>query len=211
MRTLTYPSLAAAIFLTPALANAQLPSLGFTIQHVFDAGPGVERSCLERGHSTGLGGRLSVGVLARFALDFTARAYVLESAAMCIDGFPPPDGTYTQDDRIALLAASFLTTDFRIRASLGPTGRAPGLALGVGNAWHASHDLPYVLLGVSVPITTGHHVRVVLETEYLILRVTSDRYRRTWQNFQLVSEESLGQYHQWSRALAFGAGVEIPF
>ena len=212
MRTFTYPLLAAAIFLSPPATAAQRPSLGLTIQHVFDAGPGVERSCLERGHTTGLGGRLSIGLLARFlSLDFTTRAYVLESAATCIDGFPPSDGTYVEDDRVALLAASFVTTDLRLRGSLGPQGQAPGLALGVGNAWHSSHDLPYMLAGVSVPIATGHKTRVVIEAEYLMLRVTSDRYRRTWQNAQLVAVESLGRIHHWSRALTFGAGVEVSF
>jgi hypothetical protein len=212
VRTLSFSSLATAILLSPAVATAQRPALGFTIQHVFDAGPGVERSCLESGHSTGVGGRLSVGVLARFvSVAFTTRAYVLESAATCVDGFPPPDGTYVEDDRIALLAAPFLTTDFRLRVRSGSKEGAPGLALGVGNAWHSSHDLPYVLVGASVPIATSHQVRAVIEAEYLMLRVTSDRYRTTWQNAQVVAIESLGQIHHWSRALTLGAGIEVSF
>ena len=205
-------SFSVAVFLlAPAIAAAQVSSLDLALEHVIRGGTGVERSCLEPGHSTAIGARLAHGISRRLAVAVATRAFIFESASTCVDGFPPPDGTYIQDDRVALLAATFLTSDIRLRVSLGASIGGSGLEVGFGNAWRSGHDLPYVLLGASVPIPTGQKVRLVIEAEYLVLRVTSDRYRRTWQNFQLVAEDSLGQIHEWSDALAVGVGVRVAF
>lgn len=195
--------------LAPTIGAAQVTSLDLTLQHVFHGGPGVERSCLETGHSSAVGARLGYDISRRLSVEVAGRAYLFETPATCVDGFPPPDGTYIQDDRVPLLAASFLTSDLRLRVNLGPPGRGPGLEAGLGNAWRSSHDLPYLLVGTTLPIPTGRKVRLVIEAEYLQLRVTSDRVRRTWQNFQLVAVDSLGQVHQWSHALVLGAGFRF--
>lgn len=202
-------TLAAALILGPGVAAGQRLSIGPTIQHVFDGGAGVERSCLESGHSTGVGGRASYTIASRLTLEFTTRAYFLEAHSTCVDGFPPGDGTYVQDDHINLLAASFLTTDVRLRARFGSQKGGIGFALGLGNAWRSSHDLPYALLGTSIHAATGHRVGLVFEAEYLILRVTYDRHRRTYQNGSVVADEFLGRMHQGSHALTVGAGLEV--
>lgn len=195
--------------LLPALAWGQQVTLGLTLTQILSSGTGVARNCLQPEYGTGLGGRLSVPVLTRrTTLQVAGGGYWLDRGSECVDGFPPPDGTYVQEDRVNLLSRSFITTDVRLATRLG---EAPvSVALGGGNAWHAGHDLPYLVFAAGFSILDRPDVHLGLEGEYQWLRVTSDQVRRTYLNFELVAEEPLGRVHQWSHALAIGVNLEVP-
>jgi hypothetical protein len=108
---------------------------------------------------------------------------------------------------VNLLSRSFITTDVRVAYHLG----APvNIAVGAGNAWHESHDLPYFLFAAEVSLFDRPTVHVGLAGEYQWLRVSSDEFRRTYQDFELVAEEPLGRVHEWSHALVVGLNVDIP-
>jgi hypothetical protein len=83
-------------------------------------------------------------------------------------------------------------------------------AVGGGNAWHEGHDLPYLVLAAGISILDRPDVRLGLESEYQWLRVTSDQFRRTYQDFELVAEEPLGRVHEWSHAFIIGITLGIP-
>jgi hypothetical protein len=195
--------------LLPILGWGQQPTFGATLTQIASSGPGVARNCLQPEYGTGVGARLSVPVLTRWTtVQVAGRGYWVNRGSECVDGFPPPDGTYVQDDRVNLLSRSFITTDVRLAAQLG---QAPvNLAVGGGNAWHESHDLPYLVFAAELSVLDRPNVQLGLGGEYQLLRVTSDRFRRTYQDFQLVAEESLGRFHEWSHALILGITVNVP-
>jgi hypothetical protein len=195
--------------LIPALAWGQQATLGPTLTQIVSSGDGVARNCLQPQYGTGLGARLSVPVLTEWTtLQVAGRGYWLNRGSECVDGFPPPDGTYVQEDRVNLLSRSFITTDVRLAARLG---EAPvNLALGGGNAWHEGHDLPYLVFAGEFSILDRSRIQLGLEGEYQLLRVSSDLFRRTYQNFELVAEEPLGRIHEWSHAFIIGITLGIP-
>jgi hypothetical protein len=195
--------------LLPALAWGQQATLGPTLTQIVSSGPGVARDCLQPEYGTGLGARLSVPVLTRWTtLQVAGRGYFLNRGSECVDGFPPPDGTYVEKDRVNLLSRSFITTDVRLATQFG---EAPvSFALGGGNAWHEGHDLPYLVLVAGLSILDRPDVRLGLEGEYQWLRVTSDQVRRTYRDFALVAEEPLGRVHEWSHAFTIGITLGIP-
>jgi hypothetical protein len=195
--------------LLPTFAWGQRPTFGPILTQILSSGAGVARDCVQREYGTGLGGRFSVPVLTRLtAVQVAARAYGISRRSECVDGFPPPDGTYIQDDRINLLSRSFVTTD--VRLATGSDEIPVTLAAGGGNAWHEGHNLPYVVLAAGLTLLDRPDVQLGLESELQWLRVTSDRFRRTYQNFTLVAEEPLGRVHQWSHAFSLGITVDIP-
>jgi hypothetical protein len=185
--------------------------LGPTLSTVVEAGEGVERTCLQTGYSTGVGLRLSGPVFHNkpMLLQVTGRGHWLQQASSCVDGFPPFQGTFTEDDRINLLTRPFVTTDVRLAWSFAQN--VASLAVGAGNAWHEGHDLPYLVIATGVQGTNHAKVQFGVSAEFQLLRVTSDRFRRTYQNGQLVSEQSLGRVHTVSHALILGAHVHVPF
>jgi hypothetical protein len=197
-------ALALVAALVPGLAWGQEPTLGPTITGIVGSGEGVARTCLESNYPIGTGLTLAIPVFSRLTtVQVAGRGYWLSQGSDCVDGFPPPDGTYVQEDRINLLSRSFVTTD--VRLAVRPGEQIPmSLALGGGAAWHEGYDLPYVVLGTGFTAVDQPYLRLQLGVEYQWLRVTGDRFRRTFQNFQLVSEESLGRVHRWSHAVVFG-------
>jgi hypothetical protein len=50
-------------------------------------------------------------------------------------------------------------------------------------------------------------LEIAAGAEYQHLRVTSDRTRRTYRDFQLVERESLGKVREWSPAFLIGASI----
>jgi hypothetical protein len=195
--------------LLPALGWGQQATLGPTLTQIISSGTGVARSCLQPEYGTGLGVRFAMPVLTRWTtLQVAGRGYWLNRGSECVDGFPPPDGTYVQEDRVNLLSRSFVTTDVRLATRLG---EAPvSFAVGGGNAWHAGHNLPYLVFAAGFSILDRPDVQLSLEGEYQWLRVTSDQVRRTYLNSELVAEETLGRVHEWSHALAIGINLEVP-
>ena len=197
-------SLSLAAALVPAVVSAQRPTLGPGLTWIVDAGEGVGRTCLQQGYNKGMGLTLLVPVFSRFtSVQVSGRGYWLSQSSSCADGFPAPDGTYLQEDRVNLLSQNFVSTDLRVAVQLGD--QIPvSLALGGGGAWHQGHDLPYIVAGTTVTVADNQYLRVELGAEYQWLRVTSDQFLRTFQNFELTQEEFLGQVHRWSHAVIFG-------
>jgi hypothetical protein len=193
----------------PALGWGQQASLGPTLTQIISSGDGVARACGQPEYSTGLGVRLVMPVITKWTtLQLAGRGYFINRGSECVDGLPPPDGTYVQDDRVNLLSRSFFTTDMRLATRLG---EAPvSLAVGGGNAWHEGHNLPYLVFAAGFSILDRPNVHLGVEGEYHWLRVSSDRFRRTYQDFELVAEEPLGRVHAWSHALIIGINLEIP-
>jgi hypothetical protein len=192
-------------------ARAQSPSVAFGLNHVVSSGEGISRSCLEPGYSTGLDARYVQPALTKLtSIELTARAYVFAASSTCVDGFPPPDGTYVQADRLSLLAGSFVATDLRFRLRLSHSPRASALAFGIGNTWRSSDNLPYVVAEAQVPFVARRRIRVSAEGELLVVQVAAHRYRRTYQNLQLVASESLGPSYDWRGAFSLGLVMEVP-
>jgi hypothetical protein len=195
--------------LLPAWGWGQQATLGPTLTQILSSGEGVARNCLQPEYGTGLGARLSLPVLTSWtAVQLAGRGYWLNRGSECVDGFPPPDGTYIQEDRINLLSRSFITTDIRLAGRLAEVPVT--FAVGGGNAWHEGYDLPYLVLAAGISILDRPDVRLGLESEYQWLRVTSDQFRRTYQDFELVVEEPLGRVHEWSHAFIIGITLGIP-
>jgi hypothetical protein len=197
-------ALALVAVLVPGVAWGQKPTLGPTITGIVGSGEGVARTCLEANYPIGTGLALAIPAFSkRTTVQVAWRNYWLAQRSDCVDGFPPPDGTYVQEDRVNLLSHSFVTTE--VRLAVPPGEQIPmTLALGGGAAWHEGYDLPYVVLGTAFTAVDQSYLRLQLGVEYQWLRVTGDRFRRTFQNSQLVSEESLGRFHRWGHAVVFG-------
>ena len=195
--------------LVPALAWGQQTSGGFSLTRIVDGGEGVARNCLQQGYFTGAGLRLAVPVITKgMTAQIAGRGYWVSQGSECVDGFPPPDGTYVQEDRVNLLSQSFVTTDVRLALRLGESPAS--LAAGVGGAWHEGTDLPYVVFAAGFSVLERPDVRLGLEGEFQMLRVSGDRFRRTYQDFELVAEEALGRVHQWSHGVIIGVHLDLP-
>jgi hypothetical protein len=195
--------------LLPAVGWGQQATLGFTLTQILTSGEGVARDCVQPEYGTGLGARLSLPMLTSWTnLEVAGRAYWINRGYQCDAGFPPPDGTYIEEDRVNLLSRSFITTDMRLATR--PSEIPVNIAVGGGNAWHEGHNLPYLMLAAGIFILDRPDVRLGLATEYQWLRVTSDQFRRTYQDFDLVAEEPLGHVHEWSHAFILGITLDIP-
>jgi hypothetical protein len=194
--------------LVPSPTTGQQRSIGPTLSRIISSGERVARDCLQRGYSTGLGIRIATPILTmRTTLEVAGRGYWLAQWPTCVDGFPPPDGVYVEEDGVNLLSRPFVTTDVRLGIQLG---KAPAVMLGAGNAWHQGHDLPYLLLAAALPLFHGRRFQLRLEGEYQWLRASVDRFRRTYQNFQVVAEEPMGRVRSWSHAATIGLHLGIP-
>jgi len=192
--------------LVPGSLWAQRPWFGTTLTGVVDGGPGIEGSCVQRDYRFGLGVQVGVPVLSDWTLlRLDVRGYGLNLGASCDQGFLVRDGTFIEDDRIELLSRKFLTTDVRLLAQLGNTPLS-GL-VGAGNAWHEGYNLPYGVVGAELELTSDPDYAISLGIELQMLRVTSDRFRRIYQDFSPVSEEFLGRVHRWSHALVLGVSA----
>jgi hypothetical protein len=195
--------------LVPSMLWAQRPAFGVALTGLVTGGEGVGGNCLQSSYRIGIGAQLSAPAFTRWtSLQLQVRGYGIDFGSSCVNGFPPLDGTYIQDERVDLVSRSFVTTDVRMAGRLGESGAS--LALGVGNAWHEGHNLPYGVLGADLALASEPTYEISLSIELQLLRVTSDRFRRTYQDFSLISEESLGRVHDWSHALVFGVSATAP-
>jgi hypothetical protein len=190
-------------------AWSQSPSLGAGLSHVLGGGDDVAGACYNREYSTGFGPRIGVPVLrGRGTVVATARAYWLGLGVTCvIDPFVPMEGTYIVDDGVSLLAIQFITTDVRFEAA--PV-RPLRIGAGVGAAWREGRNVPYGLLAAGVSLVDKPSVRLSLDGELTILRISEARRRDTYQNFIRVTSEPLGIVRHWTPAFAIGMHFEVP-
>jgi hypothetical protein len=185
--------------LLPDIVWGQQRAVGPTLTKIVSSGEGVARTCLQSGYSYGLGARLAMPVLTkRITLQVAGRGYWLARGSTCVDGFPPPDGTFVEEDRVNLQSRPFVTTDVRLGVRLGETPLS--VAVGGGNAWHEGYDLPYLVFAAALPVLDRQNIQLDLQGEYQWLRVSGDRFRRTYQDFELIAEEPLGLARTWSHA-----------
>jgi hypothetical protein len=193
--------------LVPGWLLAQQPMLGAALTALADGGEGVgNTSCVSGNHLLGLGARLSAPAFTDWtSLQVNVRGYGINLGDFCLDGFPPAEGTYIQDDRIDLVTKPFVTTDARLAARVGES--PIGVALGVGNAWHQGDNLQYGVFGAEITLVSRPTYEISVGGELQLLRVTSYRFRRTYQDFTLVSEELLGRLHRWSHGLVLGVSA----
>lgn len=104
----------------PAHAWSQQTTLAPTLTQIVSSGAGIARDCDQSEYSTGLGLELELPVMTRWtSLQVAGRAYGIDLASECDSGFPPPDGTYIENDRVDLLSRPFVATDVRLAARTG--------------------------------------------------------------------------------------------
>lgn len=186
-------------------------TLGTTVTSVVEAGAGVAHEC--SGYPTALGARVTAPVSSKkhLRLEVNGRAYGLGSRSSCVIVGPEPfrEGVLIEEERVNLLADPHLTTDLRLVRSLSQDAAA--IAVGLGNAWRAGHDLPYVVVAGSAQFVTATSLRVGFGLEYQLFRVTSDRFSRLYSSRgQLIWQQAFGQVHMRSHAVVLGFHVELP-
>lgn len=154
------------------------------------------------------GGYALVGTV--LAVQASARFHGASIGPYCVNGFPPPDGTYVVDDYRNLTADRFALTDLGIRATAAGGGAGGTVALAAGKAWRPGRDSPYVRASARVFLQV-RSVRFLLGAELYRLRLRFDRFERTWQNFEMVTNVPLGTFHEWNSAVIVTLGLEVPF
>lgn len=193
--------------LSPGRAQSILVAAGAEV--FWGGGEGLTGSCLEGSAKAGAVVRGSYELSSGAGVEATAHVHTWEGRPSCIDGFPPPDGTFLDRDRRNLLTNSFMATDVRARLRVGRFSAAPVLSLGAGLALRSGTDLPYGVLGLGVPLPLGP-IRVVAHADVYLVRVRFDLVERTWRDFMLVSAVPRGTEYEWKPT---GTGVlliEVP-
>jgi hypothetical protein len=199
------------MFAAPLLVlTLQQWSAGPTLTAVVAGGDGVSLRC-GTPYSTGVGVRVSTPAFLthNVILQVSGRDHWMGGGACGELRALPIDGTYVEDDNSPLLGQRFVTTDARLVWVF--VRDIASVSFGAGNAWRKGYDLPYLVFGASADVPNPSRIRVGLSLEDQVLRVTSDRFRRTWQNHQLVSQESLGRVYSRSHALIVGFHIDVPF
>lgn len=195
----------------PAVAWTQRSTLGPSLTLMVGGGDGVvPRGCQDY-HIGAFGLQFSRPIAGRLVtLQLAGRGFVLSLPTSChpSPSPPPPDGTYIVDERVSLLAVPFVATDARLGIS-APNGMAM-LTLGGGTAWREGHNVPYLVTGIGIPAVDGVTHRFGFQLEYHWVRLTSDRFRRTFLNGQMTAEQPLGNVHRWSHAVTLGMRVGVP-
>lgn len=204
------PAAAFALFLlfVPNGSSAQGTTLGPSVSLMVGAGEGVSGGGCGGDHyigSTGLDASRLLGKVV--SLQVAVRAFWLALGPTCQRNPtaplpPPPDGTYIEEDGVRLQSSEFLTTDARlgIRARNNPVV----LSLGGGTVVRGGHEAPYFVGALSFPFADGSTRRFSVLVEYYWLRLTNDRFQRTYQNGFRVAEQPLAPIHHWSNAMTLG-------
>ncbi len=195
-------------FLTGLAAQPTEASIG--LAQFVSAAPGISRTCFEPGTRTTIAGRVTAPVLDQRAFAVvTVRAPIFSQGSGCVSAPRDPNGTFTDDERHNLLAGHFLATDVRLGVQLAATGVAARLSAGAGNAWRSEEDVPYLLLSVELSVRPTAWLQLGVEGEYNRMQVLSNPIRRTYQNSQVVSVESLGKTHPWRQATSIGVWLGL--
>jgi hypothetical protein len=208
---LHFSSLAFLVLVSPSIISAQRAMLGPSLTAMVSGGEGVAGSCLQDRYFAAIGLHLSKPIVGRLViLQAVGRGFWLGLGSSCVDApLPPPqDGTFIVEQRTNLQARPFETTDARVGISL--PNDVVLLSAGGGTAWREGHNAPYFVAALSVPSVAGTSQRFGFQIEYHWLRLASDRARRTYQNGQLVVDESLGTAYHWSHAMTLGMRLGIP-
>jgi hypothetical protein len=204
------PAAAFALFLlfVPSGGSAQQTALGPSFSLMVGAGEGVSGGGCGGAHyigSTGLDGSRRLGKVV--SLQVAVRAFWLALGPECNEAPtaplpPPPDGTYIEGDGVQLQSSQFFTTDARLGI------RAPHnlamLTIGGGTVLRRGYEAPYFVGALSFPFADGSSRRFSWLVEYYLLRLTNDRFQRTYQNGFRVAEQPLGPIQRWSNAMTLG-------
>lgn len=86
---------------------------------------------------------------------------------------------------------------------LGPSFALMGGREGMGGGC-GDHRAPYVVGGISFPFVDGSTHRFSIHFDYYSLRLTNDRFQRTYQNGFRVAEQRIASVHHWTQALSLG-------
>ena len=190
-------------------ASGQHLTGGVGLTGIVAGGEGVSRSCAQSNYATGVGGQLATPLTRWATLQVAGRGYWIDFGSTCETGFlPHPDGTYLEDDQVDLLAQSSVTTDVRLVARLGATPLS--VAVGGGNAWRRGYNMPYLVFATGLTLWRRPTFQLDLGGELQWLRVSADRFRRTYQDFQVVAEEPLGRVNRGSYAVVIGLTLAGP-
>jgi hypothetical protein len=207
---LRWPAIGVVMLAMPTVSWGQRATVGPSFTLMVAGGDGVEtRGCGET-HFGAPGVQVATPIAGnRVTLHLAGRGFVLGLPTSCAaaPSPPPPDGTYIVADRVSLLSRRFLTTDARL--GLTAPGNAAMLTAGAGIAWREGHNVPYFVAAVGIPFVDGVTRRFGLQVDYHWVRLTSDRFQRTFLNGQMTAEQSLGTAHAWSHALTVGLRLGI--
>jgi hypothetical protein len=143
-------------------------------------------------------------VRGRVVLQVALRAFWMGSHADCAAAPqpPPPDGTYLVEDRDPLQGDSFEMADARV--GIGLPRHLATLSLGGGTAMREGRNVPYLVAALGLPSVDGTAHRFGWQLEYQWLRLTNERFLRTWQNGFMVSQQPAGTIRHWSNAITLG-------
>lgn len=194
--------------------QAQSFRAGIGVGAMFGTARGIASDCAQYDTRTGLAVTAAVDVLENLlALQASADFHPFRQGPTCAYSpvpSPPMDGTYTSFLRRDLLAARFAASDLRLRiVRETAAGLAGAVTVGAGGAWRPGNDLPYAVVGISLAAPLGP-LRFVVDGEWYRVRVRLEEVRRTWSNFQLVSVEQIGIFHEWNSAGRIGVRLVAP-
>lgn len=195
------------LLFVPSRSWAQQTNLGPSFSLMVGAGEGISSGCSADHNigSTGLDGSRMLGNVV--LLQVNVRAFWLDIGPSCQASPtaplpPPPDGTYIESDGVRLQASPFVTTD--VRLGVRAPGNAAVLSIGGGTVLRSGHDAPYYVSALSFPFTDGVRHRFSIHIDYYWLRLTDDRFQRTYQNGFRVAEQPVAPVHRWTNAMTVG-------
>ena len=192
-----------------AMGHAQGPFAAAGAGLVLTGGEGLTADCRERSTQFGAVLRAGYDFAASAGFEASAAFHSWEQGSFCIIDGSPPDGTFLSRDRRNLFTHPFVALDVRFRFRTARPPLAPLFSLGAGATLRSGVNLPYAVLGAAVAATTGP-IRVVLQSEFYLIRVHFDLVERTWSNGVLVSVIPRGVEHRWKPAAALRLVLEAP-
>lgn len=191
-------------------AAAQTGFVGAGVERLLSGSSGIDGGCAEPSTRTGVAIQAGRSVVGRaLAVVVGARFHLWSSPAQCLNGIPEPTGVQIIRDRRNLLSHRYVATDLQARVTAPAGPMIPSLSVGLGTAWRAENDVPYMLLGGGVAVAVGPF-KAGLRGELVRVRVRFDVTEIIWLNGQPISVRPLGSQHDWNSAASLGLLLEAP-